>query len=209
MLRQLPYLRCSIPIVFETGLITPPMGDRSTLTKQLLAGVHRLAWREHVLLTTFGHLTPDNAAWTALLDNGCRQLSRWWSTTLCTPWSDFDAYLASRTSADRREIGRLQRRAAREGVSVDHGPLHVEDAPRLRELIDSVLARHGAPDPYIRDFLPAAARILDSDLHVVQARQAGETVGCAVLVRSQDELLPSGPGWTTHRAAARPPTTRC
>src|SRR4029078_11119617 len=72
VLRHLPYLRCSIPIVFETGLITPPTGARSALAQQLLAVGRRLAWREHALLTTFGHLAPDNAAWPALRDGGCR-----------------------------------------------------------------------------------------------------------------------------------------
>ena len=200
VLNRFPYLRCSIPIALETGLI---VGDGQVL--ELLAAVHRLARRERALLTAFGHLTPDNPVWPTLRGGGYRQLSRWWSTALPVSWASFDDYLASRTTADRKEIGRLRRRAARDGISVEHGPLQPNDAPVLRGLIDNVLARHGAPDPYIRDFLQSASIILDGDLHVVQARRAGETVGCAVLVKSQGELLAKWAGMDyqkTHNSAA-------
>jgi predicted N-acyltransferase len=200
VLNRFPYLRCSIPIALETGLI---VGDGQVL--ELLAAVRRLARQERALLTTFAHLTPDSPAWPTLRGGGCRQLSRWWSTALPIRWASFDEYLASRSTADRKEIGRLRRRAARDGISVDHGPLRTQDAPHLRALIDNVLARHQAPDPYARDFLQSASTILEGDLHVVQARQAGEPVGCAVLVKSQGELMAKWAGMDyqkTHNSAA-------
>jgi predicted N-acyltransferase len=189
MLRHFPYLRCSIPIAFESGVLTHPDAERSPLVLEVLGAVRGLALREHALLTTFGNLKPEHAAWPTLRAGGCRELSRWWSTGLSITWLSFDAYLASRTTGDRKEIGRLRRRIQREGITVEHGPLQPDDAPRLRVLIDNVLARHHAPDPYGADFLQSAASILGSDLQVVQARQAGETVGCAVLVKSKGELL--------------------
>jgi predicted N-acyltransferase len=200
VLNRFPYLRCSIPIALESGLI---VGDGQVL--ELLAAVRGLARRERALLTAFGHLSPDSPAWPTLRGGGCRELSRWWSTALPVTWSSFDDYLASRTTADRKEIGRLRRRAARDGISVEHGPLQPNDAPVLRSLIDNVLARHRAPDPYTRDFLRSASTILEGDLHVVQARQAGETVGCAVLVKSHGELLAKWAGMDyqkTHNSAA-------
>jgi predicted N-acyltransferase len=201
VLRHFPYLRCSIPIALEAGLLVQPAAGNNRLVLDLLAAVRRLAGRERALLTTFGHLTPDNSAWPTLLGAGCRQLSRWWSSALDITWPSFDEYLASRTRANRSEIGRLRRRADRAGITVAHGPLEAVDAPRVRELIGNVLARHQAPDPYAADFLSSARAVLGSDLHVVQARLAGETIGCAVLVRSQGELLAKWAGMDYEQSA--------
>jgi predicted N-acyltransferase len=190
LLRHFPYLRCGIPIALETGLITHPDANGNRLVPELLAAIRRLAVRERALLTTFGHLTRDNPAWPTLLGGGCRQLSRWWSTGLTITWPSFGDYLASRSTADRKEIGRLRRRADRAGLTVAYGPLQLADAPRVRELIGHVLARHHALDPYAADFLRSAVSIMDRDVQLVQVRdQADEMVGCAVLVRSQGELL--------------------
>jgi predicted N-acyltransferase len=185
ILRSFPYLRCSVPVSFDDGLL---VADGHVLP-ELVSAVRQVARTEHALLTTFEHLTPDAGAWPALTAGGCHPLSRWTTTQLPMAWSGWDAYLRSRSGPDRKEIGRLRRRAERQGITVDRGALQPADAPLLRRLIANVLARHAAHDPYARDFLTPAAEILGPDLHVVQARLNGETIGCAVLVRSRGELL--------------------
>jgi predicted N-acyltransferase len=185
VLRIFPYLRCSVPVSFDDGLLA---ADARALP-ELVAAVRQLARAEHALLTTFEHLGPDARAWPALIAAGCHPLSRWTSTYLPIAWSTRADYLMSRSGPDRREIGRLRRRAERQGITLEYGPLQRADAPLLRRLIANVLARHAAHDPYAPDFLTRAADMLGSHLHVLQARLDGETVGCAVMVHSRTELL--------------------
>jgi uncharacterized protein len=185
VLKRFPYLRCGVPVSFDDGLLA---ADGRVLP-ELVAAVRHLGRAEHALLTTFGHLGPDARAWPALTASGCHPLSRWTTTHLPVAWSTWDSYLRSRSGPDRREIGRLRRRAERQGITLERGTLHPADAPLLRRLISNVLARHAAHDPYAPDFLTRAADILGSAFHVIQARLGGETVGCAVLVHRRAELL--------------------
>jgi predicted N-acyltransferase len=182
LLRHLPCLRCEVPIASEYGLIFRSGVDEARLTSSLLFGVRRLALREHALFTTVGHVP----VWDAV---GGAELSRWQNTVLDVEWATFDEYLAARPRDDRHEIRRMRRRAEREGITVDAAPLSTQQLPLLRGLIRQVQVRHNALSVYTEDFLERAVAVLAPDVYVLLARQADETIGCAVVVRSQDELL--------------------
>jgi predicted N-acyltransferase len=83
----------------------------------------------------------------------------------------------------------MRRRADRDDISVGHQALSMDLAPRLRQLIQNVLDRHAAAERYAPDLLPQAVRHFGDDLHVLVAKRSGEPVGCAVMLRSGDELL--------------------
>jgi len=67
--------------------------------------------------------------------------------------------------------------------------LSTQQLPVLRGLIRQVQLRHNAVSVYTEDFLERAVAVLGPDVYVLLARQGNETIGCAVLVRSQNELL--------------------
>jgi predicted N-acyltransferase len=189
VLRRLPCVRCGVAIASESGLVFRPGADETRLAPALLDGVRRLAVRERALFTTVGHLSRTNRTWPSLQAAGCIELSQWWNTTLPVEWSSFDDYLASRPGDNRREIGRMRRRAEREGITFDDQPVPPGDLPLLWKLVQNVQRRHSAPELYTADLLEEAKAGLGPDLHTLVARRSGDLIACAVLIRSQDELL--------------------
>ena len=185
LLRRLPCLRCEVPIASEYGLIFRSGVDEARLTSELLVGVRRLALRERALFTTVGHV-PFGATRGRL---GGAELSRWRNTVLDVEWSTFHEYLAARPRHDRHEIRRMRRRAEREGISVVAAPLSTQRLAGLWRLIRQVQVRHNALSVYPEDLLERAVGALGEDVYVLLARQTDETIGCAVVVRSRDELL--------------------
>jgi predicted N-acyltransferase len=155
----------------------------------LLVGVRRLAIRERALFTTVGHVPLHASTWQRLRGAGCTQLSQWQNTMLDIEWSSFAQYLAARPGNDRREIQRMRRRAECEGITVEHEAVAPRELPFLWQLIGNVQRRHNAETAYANDMLERALAVLGPDVHILVARQSDEAIGCAVLVRSQDELI--------------------
>jgi hypothetical protein len=180
--RVLPSLRCGVPIAYEAGLLAES-GEVPTV----IDAVRRLAWRERALLVTIGNLSTT--AWDGLARAGCRPLSRWTGATLEVRWPTFAAYVASRPRDDRHEIGRMQRRAERDGISVGREPLDAADAQLARQLMQNVLDRHQSADGFAADLLERTMALLGDDVHVIAARQAGRLIGCSVVLRDQDEAI--------------------
>jgi uncharacterized protein len=189
LLRRLPTVRCAVPVVSDYGLVFRPGVDEERVTLTLLAGVRRLAIRERALFTTVSHVPRYGRTWQSLRAAGCAPLSNWRNTTLDMQWSSFEAYVAARPGNDRREIRRMQRRAERETISVEPASVGECDLPSLWKLIENVQKRHNADTTYADDLLDRASALLGPEVHLLLARQSGETIGCAVLVRSQDELI--------------------
>ncbi len=189
VLRRLPCVRCAVPIASECGLVFRPGADAARLTPALLAGVRQLAVHERALFTTVGHVPVHANTWQSLRRAGCTRLSQWRNTTLDIDWSSFAEYLATRPGDDRHEIRRMRRRAEREGITVEPASVAPHDLPLLWRLIQNVQRRHAADNVYVDDLLESAMHVLGSDVHVLLARQSGASIGCVVLVRSQDELI--------------------
>ena len=189
LLRHTPCVRCSVSIASESGLVIRPAADVARVVPALVNGIRRLAVSERALFTTAGHLLLATPTWTALQEAGYTELSRWQNTSLSIGWSSFEEYLASRPSDDRREIARMRRRAEREHIRVEHRRLLADDLPQVWKLVQNVQQRHTARDVYAPDVLGHAVDALGEDLHVLEARRSGELVGCAVMLRSGDELL--------------------
>jgi predicted N-acyltransferase len=189
VLRRLPCIRCAVPIASECGLLFRPGVDSGELTPTLLGGVRRLALHEHALFTNVGHIPFSADVWTLLRAAGCTPVSQWQNTVLDIAWSSFDEYLAARPGDDRHEIRRMRRRAARDGITVEPAPLTLSQVQFLWQLISNVLRRHDSDVPYPDDLLERALDILGRDVHLLVARRMDETIGCVVLVRSQDELI--------------------
>jgi predicted N-acyltransferase len=189
VLRQLPCVRCAVPIASECGLVFRPGVDEARLAPALLAGIRRLAISERALFATVGHVPLRASTWQSLRAAGCTQLSQWQNTTLDIEWSSFGEYLATRPRDDRHEIRRMQRRAEREGITVDAQSVSLRELPSLWRLIGNVQRRHNADNLYADDLLERALAVLGTDVHVLVARQSNETIGCVVLVRSQAELV--------------------
>jgi predicted N-acyltransferase len=189
LLRQLPSIRCAVPVVNDCGLVFRPDVDEVRATPGLLAGVRRLAIRERALFTTVSHIPRYGRTWESLRAAGCAPLSQWRNATLDIEWSSYDAYVAVRPGNDRREIRRMARRAEREGIGVEQAVVGVCELPSLWKLIENVQQRHNADRTYADDLLERATALLGSDAHLLLARQSGELIGCTVLIRSQDELI--------------------
>jgi uncharacterized protein len=189
MLRRLPCLRCAVPIASECGLLFRPGSDEERLMPALLAGLRRLAIRERAVFSTVGHVPFDASTWQMLRLAGGTQLSRWQNTTLDIEWSSFAEYVAARPRDDRHEIRRMRSRAERERITVESESVAADQLPSLWQLIANVQQRHNSATPYAEHLLERALAILGTDVHLLVARQSGETIGCVVLVRSQDELI--------------------
>jgi len=83
----------------------------------------------------------------------------------------------------------MSRRAEREDITVEQAPLASQELPFLWRLIGNVQRRHNGDTPYADDLLERALAILGTDVHLLVARQSGDTIGCVVLVHNQDELI--------------------
>jgi predicted N-acyltransferase len=187
LLRHFPSLRCAIPIAFVPGLLIPPGADEPRLAAGLLAAIERLAARERAPFTKVEYLAPAAATWPALRRAGYHQIDMWPDTAVEIAWTSFDAYVSHLPRRKQRDINRIRQRAADEGITV--APLHptASTAPRLWQLFDNVMRRHGAMETYHPDLFLRASAILGPELLVLAARRQGEIVGCASLLTSGHE----------------------
>jgi predicted N-acyltransferase len=189
LLRRAPCLRCGVPVANECGLVVRPDADEAQLMPTLVRGMRSLAFRERASFTSVGHVPRDAAAWQLLRAAGGTPLSQWRNTTLDINWTSLDDYLAARPRGDRHELRRMRRRAEREGITVQPAPFVRSELGSLWRLIDNVQRHHHADNRYVDELLERALAVLGSDVHLLLARQAGETIGCVVLVRNHDELI--------------------
>jgi predicted N-acyltransferase len=154
----------------------------------LLAAIGDLAAREHASFSRVDYLPGDDPAWHALAGCDYRRLEMWAETSLEIGWPSFQDYLAQLPSRKRKQLVHMRRRAEQEGVVVERLPPSTATAPRLAHLVGNVLARHHEQERFAPDLFVRAAAILGDDLVLLGARQHGEIVGCAALLRSGDEI---------------------
>jgi predicted N-acyltransferase len=186
--RRSPCLRCTIPVALDPGLMLPSGGDHDGLVAGLLAAIGDLAAREHASFSRVDYLRGDDPAWYALTRRGYRRLEMWAETSLEIGWPSFQDYLAQLPSRKRKQLVRMQRRAEQEEIVVERLQPSTATAPRLAHLVGTVLARHHEQERFAPDLFVRAAAILGDDLVLLGARQHGEIIGCAALLRSGDEI---------------------
>jgi predicted N-acyltransferase len=193
LLRHFPALRCGVPVALQPGLLIRPGAAAPARRAALLAALDRLAAAERAafvklehLPSAGEHLPPAGDAWPGLSRAGYRPLDAWATTAIDLTWPTFDAYLAALPPRKRRDVVKIRRRAAAEGIEV--APL--EPAPpqagRLDELMGNVLRRHDALDAeaYHPARLARAGAVLGPDLRLLAVRRHGRLVGCASLLSS-------------------------
>jgi predicted N-acyltransferase len=191
LLRRFPVLRCGVPIASESGLLVRPGDGAPDRQAALLAALRGLAAEEHAAFVKLEHLSAAAGAGPGLRRGGYFPLGTWADTAIDVPWPTFDAYLDALPSRKRRDVARIRRRAAAEGIAVVpvEGGLEAEPgtARRLRDLMENVLHRHGAVEAYHPDRLPRARAVLGDDLCLLAVRRHGRIVGCASLLSSGSE----------------------
>lgn len=170
LVRWRPFLHVALPLTATPGL----------LGADLFGAIHALVRRERLLFCIVDHLPPGGA-----VPPGFVQMAWLPDTRLDLRWTSFDDYLAWLPGKRRREIGRTQRRAVREGIVVL--PL-APDTPALDRLVADVTRRHGGTRHFRPGLFATAASALGGDFTLLGARQDGELAGCVALLRSGDDL---------------------
>jgi predicted N-acyltransferase len=183
-LRLSPWLRCSLPLASEPGLL----GDVASVS-DLMQGLRRLGLGERALLVTCANLPVGDARLPALERMGFMPHSRWSDLSLRIEWSSVEQYVAALPGPDRREVGRLRRRAEREGITVERLANPLEHAERIRQLIANVSQHHGTRDVYVADLLPQAVAISGDAVQVLAARRDDEIIGCAITLRDRKYMI--------------------
>jgi predicted N-acyltransferase len=186
-LRYFPGLRCALPIAFASGLLVRPGEDVPRRVAVLLAALDRLAARERAAFAKLEYLSPCEGVWPALRHAGFWQIGMWADTALEIAWPSFDGYLASLPAKKRKDVAKVRRRAAAQGIEVAPIRPSVDTAPQLWQLVANVLRHHGAEQTYHPDLFLRAADVLGDDLLVLAARREGQIVGCAGLLTSGAE----------------------
>jgi predicted N-acyltransferase len=190
VLQLLPWLRCGVPLSSQPGILVRTEADPHGLLPALMRGVRDIAWRERAMFVTCGQFAPDDDLWLEIQRAGFHPHGRMTEVMLPIMWTSREEYLASLPGTHRRKIGKLERRAQREGIEVERlATPTAADAARLRMLITMVLEHHGSRDLYAPDFLERAATVCGADLHIVVARHSAETIGCVIGVRDGDALV--------------------
>ena len=185
VLRLFPLMRCGVPIASQPGLIV-----RTTdVLPRLLVEVRGLARRERAAVVTCGQFSSNDETWLDLRNAGFQKHGQLVDFSVATGWSSIDEYLRSLPGGDRRKVSKLQRRAEREEIRIEHLESPLERAQQLRALVGGVLEHHGTSDIYARDLIERAAAVCGSDLHVLAAWRSSEMIGCAVVVRDGDALI--------------------
>jgi predicted N-acyltransferase len=184
VLRLSPWLRCSLPLASEPGVL----GDLESMS-ELMRGVRRLAFAERALLVTCANLPGGDARVPELERTGFLPHSRWSDLSLRIEWSSVEQYVAALPGPDRREVGRLRRRAERERITVERLANPLEHAERVRELIANVSEHHGTRDVYVAGFLDQMLAIAGEDVQVLAARRDDTIIGCAITLRDRAHLI--------------------
>ena len=186
LVRRWPFLQIRVPMTPTAGLLVAEKPDEDAHLPELLATVRAAAAEERFAFCLVDHLPLDHPVLAA--PHGFTELPWLPDTRLLLPWTSFEEYLASLSSKRRREIGRLSRRAAAEGIVVEPLAPAPEHAPTLDRLVANVLRRHGATYSFRPDLFGRAAAVIGDDLTLLAAHRHGRLVGCIALLRCGDDL---------------------
>jgi predicted N-acyltransferase len=169
-------------------------GDGSARAGALLGALDELAARERAVFTKVEHLPPAADPWPGLDRAGYHRVETWDDAALEIVWPSFDAYLGALPRRKRKDVAKIRQRAAAQGIEV--APLRPtpEAAPRLGQLMDNVLRRHGSGESFHPEIFLRAQAILGADLVVLAIRREGELAGCTGLLISGDEATAKWPG---------------
>jgi predicted N-acyltransferase len=151
--------------------------------------MRRLMLRERAPFLMVGDLSADQPLWQDLKRAGFREHSQWTDFSLQVDWASSSEYMASLPRDHRRKLGRVERQAERQGIWIERLQNVEQHESRLRALVAEVLEHHGTHDAYVADLLSRASTILADDLHVVAALQAGEVIGCTILLQDRDAMI--------------------
>lgn len=181
LLRRLT-LMVRAPYSTDSGIAVRPGVALNEVLPVLMRGLDRLSCREQRPLLAVNDVpAAELPIWRAqrflAFDN---QLP---NTVLDIHGLSQAEYLASLQSHQRRELGRMARRATEAGISFTTTPLDFADQ-RLFPLLAEVYAEHGTPVeqmPFTAELFPALLRELPGDVVIVRAtlgdRLAGFMVG--------------------------------
>jgi predicted N-acyltransferase len=125
--------------------------------------------RGHVLLSASNVSERDLPVWRAQGYLALRQRS---TTILDVPTASYEQYLAGLQGRDRRELGRIKRRGAQQGVSFAHGPL-AGDGDQLYPLVREVYARHRTPMVFTSELFAALEREMPGEVMVFRGYVQG------------------------------------
>lgn len=129
-------------------------------------------------------LEPDIESWRA---DGWLDLELPPLTELALTGS-YDDYLGSMRKNDKKQLGRMKRRAAEAGVRFGVADDVLKQAPRLYELLTNVYAKHDAPPPVRPDVFASLAHHFGADVSVLTAHVGDELAGFLVGIRSGGTL---------------------
>ena len=94
----------------------------------------------------------------------------------------------------------MQGHLERDGIAIGVSDALVEDQAQLHLLVKNVFQRHGEPVLYREDLFTRASALMGEDFKLIVARQAGQRIGCAALLRSGNEWIAKWPGLDYQRA---------
>jgi len=186
-----PKLTSAVPYTPATGprLLVAPDADRDAVTRALVTAAIE---RTHALDASSLHvLFPAEADRAALHDAGLlwrRDCQFHWHND---GFADFDAFLATFSSAKRKKVRRERRRVTEGGVS--HRVLHGGDmTPALWEAVYAFSARtfmrRGRPPYLSRAFFEHVGECMGESLVVIVAELDARPIAAAICFRGHDTL---------------------
>lgn len=186
VLHYFPCLRIAMPMLATSGLIV--QNESREELDVLLDAIQTFVKRQRISFYTIDHLAPQHPAWSLAPHQGYRQIAMLPETHLDLAWDSYEGYLAALPSKKRREIGRMERHAADEGIVVQQIVPSTENSSVLDQLVDNLLNRYGEVKRYTPHLFLKAATVLGDDLTVLGALRDGQLVGCTALLRSGNEV---------------------
>ncbi len=189
LLRRSPYLSCYVPISFSPGLLWAPESDLDEILERLIGAIQDLSASQHAPFSNINYLAKGHAAWPILNQRGYHRVMMLADTYLEIHWTSFKAYLSDLPRKKRKEIRRIERRAKREGTSIDVQRPSPQSSSGLYRLMVNVVQRHDQPVLYKAQVLTKAADLLGDDLTLIVSRQDDQITGCVSLLRNGDHVI--------------------
>jgi predicted N-acyltransferase len=181
MLTKRPLLACRAPAANYAGLILPTDDRREACVALLVEAAEQIAEEFTCCAVVFDYLTPDHEAdWP---EDYIRVDSFDPGTTMHITWPDHDAYLRSLKKKRRQDYKYNQRIKQDEGITIhryDHIPSVEEALPLLENLYD----KYDLQDRF--HLQPQLEHAHMVDVTWLEARQAGELVGCLLILGDGD-----------------------
>lgn len=186
LLRAFPCLRIAMPMMATSGLLV--RNESGEEVDALLDAIRTFVKRQRISFYTLDHLAPQNPIWSLAAQQNYRQIAMLPETHLEIAWNSYESYLAALPRKKRKEIGRMERHAADEGIVVQPIVPSAENSPVLDQLVSNLLTRYGETKRYAPNLFLRAAAVLGDDLTVLGALRDGQLVGCTALLRSGNEV---------------------